>query len=236
VTLTVKDVADILKVSEKSIYRWLADGKMPALRIGGQYRFNRGELLEWAISQRLPASAEFLIEPSTGDDASLNLSEAIKAGGIHYRVGGKDKDSVLRATIDTMHLPEDVDREFLLKVLMARETMGSTGIGEGIAIPHVRNPIVVHVNRPLIALCFLEQPIEFDALDGKPVHTLFAMVSPSARAHIRMLSRLSFVLRDPDLKAKLQQRASREEIVERMRALEGEFKAPGAAPKETPTP
>ena len=68
-----------------------------------------------------------------------------------------------------MKLPDDVDREFLYQVLLAREALGSTGIGDGIAIPHVRNPIVLHLSRPTVTLCFLEQPVDFGALDGQPV-------------------------------------------------------------------
>ena len=80
--------------------------------------------------------------------------------------------------------------------MLAREAIAPTAIGEGIAIPHVRNPVVLHVGRPSITLCFLEQPIEYDALDGKPVHTLFTIVSPTTRAHLHLMSKLSFVLRD----------------------------------------
>src|SRR5438034_985186 len=62
-----------------------------------------------------------------------------------------------------------------------REALQSTGVGDGIAIPHVRNPIVLHVSRPMITLCFLERPIDFGALDGKPVHVLFSLISPTVR-------------------------------------------------------
>ena len=59
-------------------------------------------------------------------------------------------------------------REFLYQILLARESLGSTGIGDGVAIPHVRNPVVLHVSEPVVTLSFLETPIDFHALDGKP--------------------------------------------------------------------
>ena len=99
-------------------------------------------------------------------------------------------------------------------MLLAREALGSTGIGDGIAIPHVRNPIVLHVSKPLIALCFLENPIDFGALDGQPVSILFAMISPTVRAHLHLLSRLGFVLQNPTLRQALKQQAGREELME----------------------
>src|SRR5208283_3836525 len=108
-----------------------------------------------------------------------DLYDALKSGGIHYRISGKDKPSVLHSVVETMNLPEEVDREFLYQVMLARETLGSTGIGDGIAIPHVRNPIVLHLPRPMVTLCFLERPVDFGAIDGQPVTTLFTLISPT---------------------------------------------------------
>jgi nitrogen PTS system EIIA component len=160
------------------------------------------------------------LPPEGTNVAWFDLVEALQAGGIYYRVGGKDKESVLRAVVDVLRLPEEVDRDFLLRVLLAREALESTGIGDGIAIPHVRNPVVLHVTRPLITLCFLEHAVEFGALDGKPVTIVFSLISPTVRAHLRLLSRLSFALQDPSFKAALMQEGSRDEIFAEARRIE----------------
>src|SRR6266850_4627523 len=188
--LTVRDAAQILNVSEKTIYRWIKQGVIPAYQISDQDRFNRAELLEWATSRRINVSPEIFAEPNGGEVPPPSLSEALRAGGVHYRVEGTDKASVLHAVVDMIKLPEEVDREFLYQVLLAREALGSTGLGEGIAIPHVRNPIVLHLSRPLVTLCFLERPVDFGAIDGQPVTTLFTLISPTVRAHLHLLSRL----------------------------------------------
>ena len=136
--------------------------------------------------------------------------------GDYYRVSGSDIASVLREVVELLRLPEEVDRLFLLRVLLAREAIASTAVGEGIAIPHVRNPVVLHVGRPTISLCFLENPVEYGALDGKPVHTLFTIISPTTRAHLRLMSQLSFVLRDPGVREAVAQQESRAEILLRI--------------------
>src|SRR5512141_3249224 len=159
--LTVRDVAKLLSVSEKTIYRWLNEGIIPAYRVNDQYRFNRAELLEWATARKINVSAEIFAEPEGNGGQPPSLARALQAGGIFYRVDGKDKPSVLRAVVDILRLPEEVDRDFLYQVLLARESLGSTGIGDGIAIPHVRNPVVLHVAQPSVTLCFLENPIDF---------------------------------------------------------------------------
>ncbi|MCY2929494.1 MAG: PTS sugar transporter subunit IIA [Planctomycetota bacterium] len=218
--LTVRDAARLLVVSEKTIYRWVKQGKLPGYQINDQVRFNRAELLEWATSRRIQVSPEIFLEAEKPQTPLPSLTEAIKAGGVAYRLGGTDKPSVLRALIEVIKLPEEVDREFLFQVLLAREALGSTGIGDGIAIPHVRNPIVLHVTTPLIALCFLDHPIPFDAIDGQPVTTLFALISPTVRAHLHMLSRLNFVLLDREFRGALKRQASRDELMSCLARLE----------------
>lgn len=218
--LSVKDVAHLLSVSEKTIYRWIKQEIIPVYRINEQLRFNRAELLEWATSRRIQVSPDIFLESEASKAALPSVLEALRAGGVAYRLGGHDKPSVLREIIDVMKLPEEVDREFLFQVMLARETLGSTGIGDGIAIPHVRNPIVLHVTKPLIALCFLENPIAFDALDGQSVSILFALISPTVRAHLHLLSRLGFVLRDAEFRAALKRQASREELMELLGRVE----------------
>lgn len=210
--LGVRDVSGLFNVSEKTVYRWVKQRKLPVYRVNEQYRFSRAELLEWATATRTSVTPQIMHEPQEEHVPQPRLHEALQAGGVHYRVGGTDKASVLRAVVNIMHLPEEVDRRYLYEVLLAREALGSTGIGDGIAIPHVRNPIVLHISRPMIAVCFLEQQVDFGALDGQPVGILFTLVSPTVRAHLNLLSKLAFALRDPQFKDIITRQGSREEI------------------------
>ena len=230
--LVVRDVAKLFNVSEKTVYRWIDQGVLPAYKINDQYRFNRAELLEWATSRRMNVSPEIFAEPESREIPLPGLVEALQAGGIYYRVGGTDKESVLRAVVDVLRLPEEVDRDFLLRVLLAREALESTGIGDGIAIPHVRNPVVLHVTRPSITLCFLEHAVDFGAIDGKPVNIVFSLISPTVRAHLRLLSRLSFALQDRGFKAALMREGSRDEIFAEARRIEATL-GYAAATKDT---
>jgi nitrogen PTS system EIIA component len=211
--LLVRDAARLLNVSEKTIYRWIKQGSIPAYRLNEQYRFNRAELLEWATSRRISLSPEIFREEEFEAASLPHLTEALRAGGIYYRIGGSDKGSVLHNVVETMRLPAEVDREFLFEVLLAREALGSTAIGDGIAIPHVRNPVILHLERPMVTVCFLERPVDFGALDGKPVSVLFTLISPTVRAHLHLLSRLSYALRDPAFKDAVVHQAAREDLL-----------------------
>ncbi len=210
--LGVREAAEMLDVSEKTIYRWIGQDKLPFYKINEQYRFNRAELLEWATANRIPISAKMLVEPDSAS-AIPGIEEALRAGGIYYRVGGQDKPSALRSVVEVIPLPDEVDRNFLLEVLLARESLGSTGVGDGIAIPHVRNPIVMHIPKPMVSLCFLDNPIDFMSIDGKPVHTLFTILSPTIKAHLNLLSKLAYALRDSEFNAAIVAKDSRELIL-----------------------
>jgi PTS system nitrogen regulatory IIA component len=225
--LTARDAAKLFNVSEKTIYRWIEQKGLPAYRINKQFRFNRTELLEWAAAGRTIISPEFLRQPESETEELPDPVQALAAGGIHYRVAGTDRDSVLRSVIELLHLPDHVDREFLFQVLLAREALGSTGIGDGIAIPHARNPIVLNVERPTITLCFLENAVDFDALDGLPVTVLFTLVSLTVRSHLHLLSRLAFILNDQGFREALKHQRSRDEILsEARRTMQGLVVAP----------
>ncbi len=209
--LTVADVASLLRTPPKQIYRWIDEGELACNWFHDQPRFNRTELLEWATARHLPVAVEQFIEDE-GDASFPTLVASLGTGGVHHHIGGTDRMSVLRAVLDVVPLPE-VEKETLVQVLLAREATGSTGIGDGIAIPHVRHPIVVGGGSASISLCFLERPVDFCAIDGSPVHTLFLMISATVRGHLHTLAKLSTALRDPGFKDAVLRRASAEEIL-----------------------
>ncbi len=211
--LSVRDLVGLFNVSEETVYRWVKQKKLPACRVNEQFRFNRAEVLEWATSSGVNVPASLINTQETEKAVLPGLGDCLAAGGIHYNLPGSDKAAVLEAVVRIMDLPEDVDRSFLYQVLLAREALGSTGVGDGIAIPHVRNPIILHLPRPMIALCFLEKPIDFGAIDGQPVGTLFTVISPTVRGHLHLLSKIAYALRDPLFKSAVTRQAGAEEIL-----------------------
>ncbi len=217
---TIKSVAKMLNVSESAVYKWIEHAGLPALRVQGRYRFNKTELLEWATANGIRVSAEFITDNAPENVSSSGIADAVRAGGVFYGVSGKNKETVLKSVVRLIRLPKTIDRKFLLQMLLAREALGSTGVGGGIAIPHPRTPIVLQVDRPTIALLFLKQPVDFGAVDGMPVDTIFTLISPTVRTHLQLLSRLAFLLHEPSLKKTIQQRADENKILETIRRIE----------------
>jgi PTS system nitrogen regulatory IIA component len=228
--LTLRQATSYLNVDEATLRGWIKKRGLPVHKVNERLYLNPVELWQWCMENGVVVSRRLLDDAKQAVDEVPPLSLLLDAGGIHQDVGGVDKSEVLRELVARLPLPPDFDRDFLVAVLEAREAMGSTGIGDGIAIPHARNPILLHVDHPLVALCLLRHPVDFDAVDGVPVHALFVVISPSIPVHLKILARLGLVLRDTALRRLLGERAPAEQIRASVQALEnratGVFRAP----------
>lgn len=223
--LNVQDAARLLQVSEKSIYRWLKQGVLPAFKVNEQYRFNRAELLAWATSRRLNVPPEALHEPQPPGLPLPTLEESLAEGGIVYRLEGRSPDEVLEQVARAVRLPEEVDRGYLASLLQAREALAPTALGKGFAAPQLVFPNVLEISRPVAGLFFLERPLDFGALDKTPVHTLIALISPVQRASLHLSNRVQFALQDRALVNALTAQKSREELLKRLGKLESSWHA-----------
>ncbi|MBI3306553.1 MAG: PTS sugar transporter subunit IIA [Candidatus Omnitrophica bacterium] len=211
--ISVRDIIRIFQVEEKTIYGWIAKKKMPCMKVNEQYRFNYVELLEWALKNRISLTGDILALGEHQPNGLCILSDALKVGGVYYDVQGRNREEVLKNVIELLPLPLEMDKKSLLEMFLAREAMESTAVGNGIALPHLRRPTVLNVEEPLVSLCFLKNAVDFNASDRKPVSILFALVSPSTKMHLLILSRLSFCLQDPGFQKYLHRKAPKEQIV-----------------------
>lgn len=218
--LTLREAASYLGVTEPTARRWITRRGLPVHEAGERLYLNAMELWEWAVENGIPVSRRLLEKAQRAPDPVPPIAELLRQGGILHDVEGPDKPAVLRQFVNRLPLPPEQNRDALLSVLEAREAMGSTGIGDGIAIPHVRNPIVLHVEQPFVTLGLLRHPVEFDAIDGIPVHAIFMVVSPTVPVHLRILGQLGFVLRDEELRRLLRARAPAEQILRQIEMLE----------------
>ncbi|HJV65897.1 MAG TPA: PTS sugar transporter subunit IIA [Geomonas sp.] len=218
------EVATLLKKDESTILKWIKKEKLPAVLVRGSYRINRVDLLEWATEHGITVPSD-LFAAAEADVKLPTLAEALEAGGVHCGVPGEDKLTVLRNVVNLLKLPPQMDPDFLLQVLLAREALGTTAVGDGIAIPHVRNPILLQDKpAPAITLCFLHNPVDFGALDNKPVRILFMLTSPTVRVHLHLLSRLAYALHDPQFRATLNSACDPVGILEAARHFERDLR------------
>jgi PTS system nitrogen regulatory IIA component len=209
--LKIKDIIDLLQVSEKTVYRWIKEKKIPCYRINHQYRFSRSEINEWILESRIELASK-LLNLSIANRPT-NFTKLIVHGGIHYDIPGATVPEVLHNAIAAMPTPARISKEDISTALLNREELMSTAIGRGIAIPHPRNPIITDIEDASVSLCFLQTPLDFGALDGLPVHTFFVLLTATPRRHLEVLSKISYLCQMDDFLRLLQQRASAAEII-----------------------
>lgn len=99
--LTIQDVARLFDVTEKTVARWLRERSLPATVVSEQHRFNRSEVLEWALANGIPI-ASGLFGTAMDPEFESSIADALEAGGIYYNVVGADKASVLREVVKRM--------------------------------------------------------------------------------------------------------------------------------------
>jgi len=142
------------------------------------------------------------------------LSELLKIEQIQLRLKGADKTAVLQELVALVPevRNEPAQRDAFLQSLLEREKLHTTGIGDGIALPHARNPMGGLLKRPLLVFGRHMPGIQYGSLDNKPVQLLFLLASSNLTDHLAMLARISRVLRDQQLRARLMSASRPEEV------------------------
>lgn len=220
--LKLKDVADLLNVSEITIRRWLTDGKIPAYRINHQYRFNRAEIENWILSHKLGKDSSSLQEEgkttsgskgSKGGIKQFGLYRALHKGGVLSKVAGNSKEEVIRNVMKTLAKDLQIDADGVTNMLLERESLQSTALNNGIGLPHTRD-FLLDAHYDAVAIAFLDKPIEYGALDGKPVHTLFFLFASDDKMHLHLLAKIAHLSSDPETLKFFQSHPSKEAVLE----------------------
>ena len=143
----------------------------------------------------------------------MKILEILKLDKIKVEFTGTTKEEVLNEIINCfIGDPRVLDIEKVRNVVLEREKIMSTGVGNGFAIPHGKTNMVTEM---ISAFGVLKNPIEFEALDGNPVNLIFLIVGNENEVakHIKMLSRVSRIMNQEDIRSKLANSNSREEIL-----------------------
>ena len=221
--LTAKEVSQLLHIPLVTVQRWVHQGKIPCKFKNNDYFFKKTELFEWAKAHNIHISPQETAPVVEENQETHILGNSIRRGGIFYKLTGDDIYTVMKNAVDTMDFPENIDRESILNELINREEIASTGIGKGVAIPHPRAALDMHLQEPMIPIFFLEKDIDFNSVDKQPVFVLFFMLSPNVNVHLKLLSRLSFCLRDELFMTLLREKQPEEDILERIKEIERNF-------------
>ncbi len=222
--LDLLQAAKMLRVSPATVRRWARQGRLGVRKPSGEFRFEEEELSQWARNQGLQLAQEHGRHPQCAQNLEeMPLCTALSRGAVLHDLPGDSAASVLTNLVEWIPLDENCNRQALLQQLQAREALASTALGAGVALPHPRTPSKDFVSESMVAIALLEQAVDWQALDQKPVHAVILLLSPNPQQHLQVLSRVSFLLRESRFVDALHKGASAEEIQNLLRELESQF-------------
>ena len=150
----------------------------------------------------------------------MKITDILDPRAITVKLEATDKEAVLIELINLLAQVKDLgDKKAVVKSLIERENLGSTGIGQGIAIPHGKTDKVKELSA---CLAISQKGVNFDSLDGEPVYIFFLLVAPkdSAGPHLKALARVSRLLRDNYFCQLLRQQVSEKDVYDLIAAEE----------------
>jgi len=151
----------------------------------------------------------------------MKLSELLTEKDIKIDLKSKDKDGVLDELVSLLVLNQNIQdcKEKLLETVTAREKLMSTGIGEGIGIPHAKTDVL---NKISAVFGKSKQGVAFDALDNEPVYLFFLLVAPQDQSgpHVKALARISRLLKHSGFREKLKASSTPKEVISIIREEE----------------
>ena len=150
----------------------------------------------------------------------MNLLDILSLESTIVDLKGESKEDIIAELVNSLPVGDAItDRDQVLQAVLDREKIMSTGIGDGIAIPHGKSAAVTEL---VAAMGTQRRGVDFDALDGEPAFVFFLLVSPAnvSGPHIKALARISRLLKNDEFKKKLIEANSAEEIIATIEAAE----------------
>jgi len=151
---------------------------------------------------------------------TATISDLLEADSIYVGVSASDKADLLQQLIDSFGGRDGVgDLQALGDAVLEREAMLSTGVGDGIALPHAKTPAVT---KTLAVFATTATPIAYDSFDNKPVRLIFMLIGPpsASREHVRILGRISRLLQREPVRQRLINALTAEEIISILQTAE----------------
>ena len=219
--LSLDQLSKYIGVEPGTTKRWIHQGKLPVSFYRNLCRFDKAALERWGTRNNIKVNLSSHTQESKSAEMPVTLSDAVLTGGVYHHIDGTDVPGVLKACVDRISQVPAAFKPELLERLVERENAFSTGIGNGIAIPHPREQ-QTYLDAPQVCVCFLTTPIDYHALDNQPVSVLFLLLCPDLKMHLHLLSAVSFCHKNSEFQTLLKTGPSCEKLVEAIQVLQAQ--------------
>lgn len=211
--MTLSEVAGYLKLAEKTVLRMAHRRQIPCAKVGSQWRFFRGVIDEWLLSQMKGAGHSELSRLIENEPDIVPLSRLLREELIVLDLHPGTKREVLRQLVEPMTRAGILqDGESFLTRLLDRENIAATTMGHGVAIPHLRNPRENPAG-PVLAIGVCREGTDFQAPDGEKTHLIFLLMANNEIVHLRVLAKLGRILRHEEILHRMRRVSTRSELM-----------------------
>lgn len=214
--LTIHEVSTLLQVSEDVIQNWLEEGKIPGYRIQNEVRFSREEIEDWVVRSYDQVHVDSEHPQGT---QQFNLYRALHKGYVLKDIEGDSKEEIIQNTMKSVAKDLDFDAEAMSELLLDREKLMSTALNKGIAVPHTRD-FLLSKAYDVVVVVYPKKPIEFGALDQKPVHTLFFLFACQDKKHLNLLAKIAYFCTQNERLEILKEKPEKKELLHAIRNWE----------------
>ncbi|EID86420.1 Phosphotransferase system mannitol/fructose-specific IIA domain (Ntr-type) [Treponema sp. JC4] len=150
--------------------------------------------------------------------AAVDIADMIHRGGV-FELEGKNPQEVYSKITKLVKLPAGTDPEVVYKSLCEREQVLTTAVGNGIALPHTRTPVLNSEDSEAICVVYLKNPIDMKAIDGRPVSVMFVLLAASTQTHLSVLSKLAGLFNNSKFKLALERKTGEERLAAIIRGV-----------------
>ena len=183
--MTLSEVADYLKIAQKTVHRMIGRREIPAAKVGRQWRFYRPMIDDWIVSKMS------LRKKAPNRLDKLSVGQLVRSDRIMVNIPGNSKRTLLENLIAPLVKEGLVGKRRYLDLLLDRERMLSTAVGKGIAFPHIRHPEYNPSGGPYLIIGTNRAGVDFDSPDGEPVRLFALFAAHDESDHLRGISALA---------------------------------------------
>lgn len=144
---------------------------------------------------------------------AVNLAELIHRGGVFDNVSGSKPEEIFKAVTEKLHFSAGLSSDVIYNALCAREKIMSTAVGNGIALPHARIPVIQYEGDQRVCVIYLKNPIEMSAPDDRKVFVMFMILSQNQQAHLKVLSEIVELMKKAQFRKLLEKHAGEAELL-----------------------
>ena len=241
--LTIKDVSELLNEPEITIEKWFQDGKIPGYKLDNQIRFSRSEIESWVMRSKTQKEkpldvldskniinlksekAKKIVAKKIGTQA-FSLFRALYKGTVINNIHGTTKEDVIKSAVKIFAKNLSLDANVLTDLLLDREKLMPTSLNHSVAVPHTRD-FLIPKSYDVVNVVYLNKPIEYGALDGEKVKTLFFLFASDDKRHLHLLAKIAHLTRNKETLEFIHQHPGKAHLLNFIKDWETKLSVPG---------